>query len=795
MAEEPDEALIAALQRLIAGQARGDDLPRLQQAMTDGRITLAASDRPQVENGDLESLTLLTGRGQSLTQIDSRGALGFLYQPSGSVQQNFIQVSSPELAQALLTQLQAYSPPPLPAPGSLPEPGPLPPGSRLPFPRNAVFTGRESDLHTLATSLLAAGDAASTIPTPTSVPPTAPGLTRAAALTGTDGIGKTQLAVEFCYHYGRFFHGVHWLQADQDLTAEIAACGAELGLTPWPESLPEQAQATLLAWERGGPRLVVLDNVADPQVVQDYLPQLPGGRILLTSRLRDWPPDLGLALLPLEALPRPQSLALLRKLAPRLARVSDQDLDLVAGRLGDLPLALDLVGRYLDDRMGLSVTGFLLELEKAGGALGHSALRDWTENNPTGHATDLAATFTLSWDRLDSPAARLLFCACGYCAASTPIPWDVFHRFAVEQDPAIVDEDLGALEDRGLIQLGEAGIVIHLLLSEFARLQDAVAAQSALPRLAEALADLCTAAGESGLPERFKPLRPHVEAAAAWAELYDLEQAGALWNNLGYHLDDVAEYAGAKIAYENALRIAQTVYGPGDPRVAAIANNLGGVLQDLGDYPAAQAAFDRALRINEAAFGPDHPQVAVIVNNQGSLLQELGDPAGAKAAFERVLRIDEAAFGPDHPAVAARLNNLGSALQDLGDHAGGQAAFERALAIFEKQLGPQHPNVAAAANNLGMALQALGDLPRAQAAYQRAFRIDEAAFGPDHPVLARDLNNLGSVLRAQGEDAAAIDAYRRALAILEKFLPPDHPNLRIVRHNLEGLSTPEINAH
>ncbi len=42
------------------------------------------------------------------------------------------------------------------------------------------------------------------------------------------GIGKTQLAVEFAYRYGRYFHGVHWLDARDPglLPAEIAACGA-----------------------------------------------------------------------------------------------------------------------------------------------------------------------------------------------------------------------------------------------------------------------------------------------------------------------------------------------------------------------------------------------------------------------------------------------------------------------------------------------------------------------------------------------------------------------------------------
>ena len=152
----------------------------------------------------------------------------------------------------------------MPQPGDLPEPGTLPPGSRLPFPRNAAFTGRQADLKALADGLLFPSAAPSAAPT---------AITQPAAVSGSGGIGKTQLAVEFCYRYGRFFHGVHWLQADQDLNAQIALCGQEMGLPGWPaDNLPQQAAATLAAWERQPERLVALDNLVDPGVLAEWLP-------------------------------------------------------------------------------------------------------------------------------------------------------------------------------------------------------------------------------------------------------------------------------------------------------------------------------------------------------------------------------------------------------------------------------------------------------------------------------------------------------------------------------------------
>jgi hypothetical protein len=113
-------------------------------------------------------------------------------------------------------------------PDILPEPSDfLPPSSRVPFYRNKVFTGRADDLEFLASSLLADNKTAL--------------ITQTAAATGIGGVGKTQLAVEFCYRYGRYFHGIHWINArDSNIDLEIATCGQEMMLPNFPETTSER---------------------------------------------------------------------------------------------------------------------------------------------------------------------------------------------------------------------------------------------------------------------------------------------------------------------------------------------------------------------------------------------------------------------------------------------------------------------------------------------------------------------------------------------------------------------------
>ncbi|HMV30119.1 MAG TPA: tetratricopeptide repeat protein, partial [Anaerolineales bacterium] len=465
-------------------------------------------------------------------------------------------------------------------------------------------------------------------------------------------------------------------------------------------------------------------------------------KVLITSRHTNWSAGLGLKRLPLGEFSSTESLEFLRKyIAPE--RENDVALEKLAEHLGYLPLALELAGRYLEKQPRLKIQEYL---EQTKNALSHKSMQNWKveQKSLTGHDLSLAQTFAQSWIFVKDETAQKLFTTLGYCAPNTPIPQAILD--AALGDPTdACDEAISELTGLGLLKEGHS---IHPLLAEFARGLDED--NHLLKPFSEALANLANQTNsdedQTGNYALYTPLLPHLRVVAEYAEAAALEPAGELWNSIGYHIKDLADHAGAKAAFERALKIFENVLGEDHPNVATLINNLGGVLKALGDHAGAKAAFERALKIDEATFGPDHPDVAIDVNNLGMVLKDLGDHAGAKAAFERALKIDEATFGPDHPSVAIRVNNLGGVLRALGDHAGAKAAYERAL------------------------------------------KIDEATFGPDHPNVGTEVNNLGLVLEDLGDHAGAKAAFERALRIFEKFLPPDHPNIKIVRGNLESLN-------
>ncbi len=539
----------------------------------------------------------------------------------------------------------------------------LPPGYRLPYSRNQLFTGRLNDLLSLADLLLY---------------PAAPAAVVAA---GMGGLGKTQLAVEFCWRYGTYFEGVHWMAADQNLEAEVAACGLAMGVTPWPEKLQEQANATLRLWQSGGRRLVVLDNANNEQIVQEWLPRLGSLRLLLTSRQEDWPEDLGLTVHRLGCLKRPESLALLRRIAPRLGRLPDASLEPLAERLGDLPLALDLAARYLKDVDDLSPEDYLIELQQAEAGLLHDSLQDWSEHSPTRHATSLEATFRISWQQLQGDAdldvqARRIFLACGYCAANISIPLALVEASQGAGSAAARRElrrALRKLYTLGLCSQEAAGPALHPLLADYARALDGRARQApeqdtgALAGMAAAISQLAARANESGLPGDFTPLRQHVESLAPHAEAAGLDQAPLLWNELGFHYTHAGYYKRARPVFERALALYKQTLGEKHPSTITCLGNLGTLASQMGDLPRARQLLQQALDLRREVLGEQHPETAAFWNNLGNVLQDMSDLPGARDCFQHALDIRRAALGEDNIDTATTLNNLGLLLRETGD--------------------------------------------------------------------------------------------------------------------------------
>ncbi len=683
-----------------------------------------------------------------------------------------------DIARAQLQQLPSDAPP---------QPGPLPTNSRMTPVSDPLFDGRGADLQRLAAALQDG---------------------RAVVLTGTDGIGKTRLAVEFAHRYGgHFTGGVFWLSfaVPEDVSLHVAACGGPGALDLRPDfaelALDDQVHLVLRAWQDEAFRLLVFDDCDGEDLLREWLPASGGAHVLVTSRRTEWDASLRATTLPVGPLAREDGAALLRRLRPDVAE-SAPGLRRIAEDLEDMPLALRLAGGFLRRyRSSLSLDSFLEQvrsrevLDQAAALLGEGestaarqggmtrtrfARRRAHQSSPVARTFALAHRWLERSDPAGRPALALLARAASF-APGEPIPRPVLLDAAGDTRSA---ESLVRLVDLGLLEADGEGLVrLHRIMTELVRATNPNAGAQVAAE--EAMIAWGRAANDAGTAEGRLLAVPHLDLAArAAAEPVDSERMAALCFELGRSLWAAGDLRRARAHLERALEIRQQLLGPSNHRTIAALTALGSLLQTQGDLAGAQSSLEQALEQAEATLGAEHADVAVILTNLAWTLRFQGDLAGARARLERALAMSERILGPDHPETVGRLDGLGVLLREQGDLTAARGYAERAMDALERTLGPDHPRTLVAINNVGLLLREQGDLAGARTCLEHALRVSEQTLGPEHPDTATALDNMGMLLQAEGELTGARQHIERALSVREQSLGTDNPATGASYNNL-----------
>lgn len=614
-------------------------------------------------------------------------------------------------------------------------PGQLPPTWNLPWARNPAFTGRMELLERLRAGLVASGRRPAVV-----------------ALTGMGGVGKSQLALEYAYRWQADYDRVWWVRAEQPATlqADYAALADELGLAERDHRDQGVVVAAVRGWlERNQRWLLVVDNAEDADSVRPLLPRGGGGGVVITSRNPAWRRDA--TVLPIDVLDREEAVAFLLE---RTGQSDTQAAELLADALGELPLALEQAGAYIDEQGGT--------LSSYARGLRTRAPKLFKTGQPPDYEYTVATTWAASFEAVEhaSPVAADLLLLCAFLGPDA-IPTDLLQQGAeVLPEPlasAAADLDelaeaVGPARRYALLKAADSSLSMHRLVQTVLRdqldqQQQRDWAAAAIELLAAAFPGTIEELANPTLWPRCAELLPHLLTAA----------------------DHAKETQAAEIATANLLRRA------------------GSYLERRGDYRAARGVLQSALAMVEAAHGPDHVEVAYALNALGYLLHSQPDPdpgelAAARSYHERALRISQASLGAQHEDVGRTLNNLGHVLYLQGDLPGALDMLEQGLAVSSAALGDKHPEVATALNYLGLVYRAQRKLGEARTAHEQALAIKEAhpEFGPNSPSAANTRWLLAGVLQDQGDSVGARAQLERAHAIFQATLKSEHPDTQAV---------------
>jgi tetratricopeptide (TPR) repeat protein len=505
-------------------------------------------------------------------------------------------------------------------------------------------------------------------------------------LTGTKGVGKTQLAAAYARaKLAARWRLVAWVNArdNETLLAGMAAVADATGLSAGGSRPgPADAGRAVRDWLEadGSHRLLVFDDVQDPSLLRPFVPAAGESRVLITMA-GEPEAELGTRV-PVDVFSIEEALALL----DGRTGLADEDGALaVAVQLGYLPLALDQAAAMIA-KQHEGYAACLAKLQ-ALSAEDHLVRGQDEKEQPTppgvAEAALLAMEAASAADRLGvsvgvievvamlSPAVvrRDLLRAAG----QTGTLLGGGRRVA----PAMVDQAMESLNERSLLgfSLDGQAVSVHPLTARVIRA--GLARQGRLVRASQAAA--------SAVEESATALAKHRDHAAVMELLGQVtalaENAAAAPDNGGEllamvltrlrslalnHLVELGDTMQHAIAIgEPLIADLDRLLDPGDPDVIRARIDLARAYHETGRVSDAIPLVEQILAIRERLLGADHPRTLTARNNLASAYRTTGQAADAIPLFEENLAACERLFGADHPKTLASRHSLDLAWQEF----------------------------------------------------------------------------------------------------------------------------------
>ncbi len=664
--------------------------------------------------------------------------------------------------------------------GELSAPGALPSNAFVPYRRNADFVGREVALVQIAEQLL--------LPQPegNKTPPVV-------AITGMGGLGKSQLAVEFAYRYGRYFAGgVYWMSfANPDNVAEeVAVIGSERGMRLYKDAdkltLTDRVQRVQRIWQEATPRLLIFDNCESETLLTEWLPVTGGCSVLLTSQRAIWDRQFHVHTQPLTTLSTTESVSLLQKMVPRLTA---EDAQRIAAEVGHLPLALHLAGSFLARYIRVSADRYLQELKKKS-TVAHASLKGLGSSpSPTGHELDVARTFALNWDQLNTQnpidqMARHLMMAAACFAPGEPIPqtW-LLHAF-LEDDAdfeaeLLVEDGLFRLIDLGFLERStQNSVIMHRLLSAFtqARSSDVIEARTTVENYSLKQIRIYW---EEHLNLQWLPITAvHLHHLTDTALVRTDVTAAMLANFWGRYLLDNLQFDQAKIYLEQALTIRESLSIDDDFDLASILTNVGSLLWRKGKDAEAWPYFCRATEITKQLFGSEHSKTALSLNSLGVIQSRLGNFEQALSYYGQAVVIFEK-HEDTQTSFMITLRNMGILYRRLGEYEQARHCYQRVFAVTDEVKDKKPVQWLGTLNSLAYVENKSGNYETARQLLEEALLIYQQSFAEGQLNMTFPLMNLATVQTVLAQYADAERCIQQAMTLRQKGIPPNHPYIGV----------------
>jgi tetratricopeptide (TPR) repeat protein len=582
-------------------------------------------------------------------------------------------------------------------------------------------------------------------------------------LSGLGGVGKTKLSLEYAYKFLDQYTLIWFLHAEDptQLRQEITCLAQTLNLPDAQSDNSDQHLNALKKYlETRDKWLLIFDNAEGPSEIKDLLPSVLRGHVLITSRNPIWG---SIACVQhLDKFTKDESVGFLIK---RLNRTKENlCLGMVADRLGQLPLALNIAAAFMDTNQ-ISCDDYKTILDNTPDVIFEDDLTD--EDRP------LLKVWGLSLDIIKKKSYQsglLLEYLCNF--SPDEIPEDILYPML--QTISDMSDLVKQKKDyyKILSLLFQYSFVTknneYKTLNMHRLVQEGIRHMMDLERKKQQVAELVSVFSQQfpikstdpetidfGMWQKCRQMLPHAIKVAGIAEnlkvapeptIHLYAQVASFLRELN-NLKESEHYADKALSLiENSKRNETLLH-------AICLETRARILRDIGRNDEAKDLMLRVITIEEelqkqASMEPsgqniifDPAHLAVCYDGYGRILSNLCQDQQSLDYYTKALNLDIRNYEENHPKIAIRKNNIGCAYGRLGNDEMYIKYLNESLSIDEKYYSskndPDHPHIAIRLCNLALAYEKnLQTDPssqnRSDLAYkywERARKINEQFYG------------------------------------------------------------------
>ncbi|MCJ1387011.1 hypothetical protein MMC17_010140 [Xylographa soralifera] len=643
----------------------------------------------------------------------------------------------------------------------------------FPYSRNSDFVGCEDILRTIEARL--------------------PNETRL-ALNGIGGVGKTEIAAEFCYRYYKEHSDVSifWIPCDNDINIDLAfrEVARRLKLPGYDDPKTDQSDLVVRYMSGGeaNPWLMVPDNADHIELMTEgkralarLVPKFRKGFVVLTTRDRYVAPAVvgsGYSSITVNSLCPADAQTLLRSKLPDDAKIDESNELEILEILEYLPLCITQAAAYID-QSEISLHEYWLELTESEASLIEILNDDRIDLRRGFDAPNsVFRAWKLSFEKIRKRyrQAGELLSVMAFLDRQN-ISRDLLHGVIASRHQ--LNSALGTLQGFCLIKAeeGQETFGMHRLV-QLATKFWLHSNREDHEAIALKLVSGIFPGPHSEDYDTQRQLLRHVKIVVS--NTFHDDSSNKLLADLQYKL---AAYEWQAGQYDLADKLCQAAYEKRQSWLGGLHKDtlhtkglLGVIKRYQGFWDEAYSIQKEVLRRKESAFGIDHLDTIDTLSDLADAREQQGRFAEAEEMTQRAYAIRMNLLGKDHPKTLQSLMNLATNKRRQANYNDAEALGRQALQRYEKTLGLNHRLTLTSGYALAGTLRESAQYAEAITISSKVVDGRKRIFGDNHPQTLLAINNLALGHRLNGNLGGAEALYRQVCTTNAKLQRVDHPD-------------------